>query len=168
MLRRLPILALAATGLILTNCGDDDEEEHSATEEGCEHMDEGPFVNVTASADIASPATPPAFEHSRLDVALVDLSPGNGGYVAFDADEATEFIFFLSADIPFEVLDSTDTAVVPDETPHSNPDCTTLIPKMVTVDLAVGAYKLSFGDGSTTATTVGLVYEEAGEHHHDE
>jgi hypothetical protein len=163
---RIAIPFALATPLV--GCGDETTTEHTVNEAGCEHMKDGAIVSVTASANQASPATPPAFDHKRLDVALADLSPsGKGGYVAFNADEATEFIFFLSNDIPFEILDSSDTTVVPDDDPAANPECASLIPTMVAVDLEVGAYKLFFGGASTTATTVGLVYEEAGAHHHD-
>lgn len=153
--------------LALVACDDhghDDDGHASPTEEACEHMKDGPARPVTAAAEReGAPAA--AFEHARADITLATVEGGNGGYVSFPADEATDYVFYLSAAVPFAVFDATGAAI---ELEASEP--VTACGEVAiahTVPLDVGTVFLYFGP--TEATTVSLVFEHADDdHHHDD
>ena len=142
-------------------CGSDDDDEPNIDVEGCEHLKEGPAVAVTAATSTTgAPAV--SNDHKRYDVTLVDVTGGKGGSVSFAADEATDFIFFLNADVPVQFLDATGAAATPESSVNSSTVCTD-IRKKHTVPLKVGTYALSFGP--TTQSAVSVVIEEAGHVH---
>jgi hypothetical protein len=162
-MRTISLLALAM--LSLAACGGDDstEEEESIDVEGCEHLIEGPEVPVTATPTTdGAPAV--ADDHMRYDVSLVEVDGGNGGAVAFDADEATDFIFFLSADVDLAITDSSAQDVAIEDSASSSPECEEIRGRHV-AELTVGTHYLSFGP--TSEEQVSVVIEHA-DHEHEE
>src|SRR5688572_777343 len=150
-MRVLPILLT----LCLAACGGDDDTA-SADAEGCEHLQDGPDVDRTATATAAG-APGVLNDHMRYDITLVPVTGGNGGVVAFAAPEAGGYIFFLDATVPFAISDATGAPVTLEDSATSSTACADIKGRHV-ADLAVGTYNLSFGP--TTATAVSLVIEE--------
>lgn len=136
-------------------CGD---EEPSVDAEGCEHLEEGPYMNVTASA--ARDATAPAVSASHMAYTTT-LPAGAAGYVSFAAPEATDYIVFLDKPVPFTVFDASGAMVAIELSETSSPECATIRGKH-TFELGVGtAY---FGLGPNMGMPFNLVVEEAGGH----
>ena len=164
---RLTTTSLLALVIVsLAACGSDDstEQEESIDVEGCEHLVEGPEVAVTATATSdGAPAV--ADDHMRYDVTLVEVDGGNGGAVAFDADEATDFVFFLSADVNVAITDSSDEEVAIEESATSSPECEEIRGRHV-AELSVGTHYLTFGP--TSEEQVSVVIEHAGGHEEEE
>jgi hypothetical protein len=163
---------LAVLTLSLAACGGDDDAgdeedmggEESIDVEGCEHLIEGPEVAVTATA-----ATEGALavddDHMRYDISLVEVDGGNGGTVAFDADEATDFVFFLSADVDLAITDSSEQEVAIEESATSSPECDEIRGRHV-AELTVGTHYLTFGP--TPEEQVSVVIEHADHGHEGE
>jgi hypothetical protein len=160
----------AVLTLSVAACGGDDGAgdedmggEESIDVEGCEHLVEGPEVAVAATA-VAEGAPTVADDHMRYDVSLVEVDGGNGGTVAFEADEASDFIFFLSADVALAITDSSDQAVEIEESASSSPECEEIRGRHV-VPMEVGTHYLTFGP--TAEEQVSVVVEHA-DHEHEE
>ncbi|RKH41600.1 hypothetical protein [Corallococcus sicarius] len=151
-----------STALLVVGCGDDADEATSGDEEGCEHLQEGPAVNVTAVATGAGPAV--SNDHKRYDIALVDVAGGKGGAVTFAVAEATDYILFTGASVPVKVTNGSGATVEFEESTTSSELCTDIKGRHV-VPLTVGTHTLTFGP--STLSSVSLVIEEGGEHDHD-
>lgn len=139
-------------------CSDDDGGEPNIDVEGCEHLQEGPFVNITASAarDAAAPAV--AVNHTAYTTAL---TAGAVGYVSFAATEAIDYIVFLDKPVPFEVFDTNGAKIALEGSATSSPECETIKGKH-TFPLGVGtAY---FALGPNMGMPVNVVVEEAAGH----
>jgi len=136
---------------------------HDPEEEGCEHMEDGPFASITAQADDSGTLPNAAVEHTRVNIGLVDFDGSKGGLVAFEAGEAGDFVFFLSDDVPVSVTDSAGGAVEAEASTGASTLCPGVIAASHTFELEVGTYTITFGP--TSLETVGLVYEVA-EHGH--
>jgi hypothetical protein len=156
--------ALAAAGC------DGGEEEQPPPEEGtpdaeaCEHLAEGPSAAVTASDTAAATAPAISNDHKRYDIALVDDMNGEKvGVVTFAPDEAADFLFFLSADVPLAIEDGSGAAVAIEDKQTSIPECTDVKARHQ-VELDVGTYYLRVGP--TAEASVNVVVEEAGGHQH--
>lgn len=163
MKKKLLAALLLSTALLATACGDDAEEtEESVDVEGCEHLQKGPATAVTATTT----GTPPAVgnDHRRYDITLVDGTGGRTGSVSFAAAEATDYVFFTSADVPLTVRNSSGAEVSIEESTTSSSECADIKGRHV-VPLTVGTHTLTFGPTSTT--TVSLVIEEASHEGHD-
>lgn len=168
MYRRFSLLTIAlSVTLCVAACADDHDhdhaheegETHSAVEEACEHVVSGPFVDVEA-ADTADAAPSATHEHSAVNVTLPadpDDSAMQMGYVTFEADEAADFAFFLSADVAFAILDASGNEVEIEET-EAVSECDEVAVEHV-AELEIGTYTLLLGP--TTETLVSLVVEEA-------
>lgn len=168
---KMLMIAFVLAGAVA--CGDDHDhdennhdhnnhEEGGAEEEACEHMVDGPFASVTATAD-STDAPSIAIEHTRVNVELVD--DGNGeysGFVTFPAGEATEVLFFMSSDVPVAITDSTGNALAAEETGGASDMCPTDVLASAVYDLEVGTYTIQIGP--TSETEIGIVHEEAGAH----
>ncbi|MCB1154238.1 MAG: hypothetical protein H6684_09430 [Deltaproteobacteria bacterium] len=175
------LVAMMALGVMLgVACGDDDDDDDDAADddsddddddegdelqgEACEHMTEGPFENAAAIDDPHLELDDVAFDHTSVNIALIELEDGNnGGYVAFTAEETGEFFFFLSEDVGFAVLDG-DLSAVEIEESGSVSACDEVSVYHV-ADLDAGTYILEFSGADVTS--VSLVHEMAGEHDHD-
>jgi hypothetical protein len=145
------LFLLAATAA----CG---EDEPGIDAEACEHLQEGPYTSVTASAvrDDTAPRVAP--DHMAYTVAL---AAGAVTYVAFAAAEATDYVVYLDKPVPFQVLDAAGAMVTLEASEPSSPGCAAIRGKH-TFPLPVGtAY---FGLGPSMGMPVNLVVEEAGDH----
>ena len=176
------ILAFVLAGAVA--CGDDHDHDHDnnhdhnnhennhnnheggAEEEACEHMADGPFESVTATAD-AMDAPSIAIEHTRVDVTLVDDGMGMySGFVTFPAGEATEIMFFMSADVPVTVTGPDGMPVDAESTGGPSDLCPTDVLASAVYDVEVGTYTIEIGP--TAEAEVGIVHEEAGAHSDEE
>lgn len=141
-------------------------EEENINAEGCEHLAEGPSAAVSAANTTSGTVPPPAIsnDHKRYDIALVgDTSGEQVGVVTFAPGEATDFVFFLSADVPLAIEDASGAAVAVEDKQTSIPECTEVKARHQ-VELDVGTYYLRFGP--TAEASVNVVVEEAGGHEH--
>lgn len=156
----IPVFLLAVTA-----CGDEATDGgqtpdlDAADGEGCEHLQEGPGVAITATAT-ASGAPSVDEDHRRYDTALVDVTGGKGGVVDFGASAAGLHVIFLSADVPLFINDATGAPVAIEDSATSSTACADIKGKHV-VDLGVGTYHLILGP--TTETEVSIVVEPLGE-----
>lgn len=154
------LAACLVSAALLGGCSG--EEEGSADAEGCAHLQKGPGAEVTATAT-ASGAPAVSNDHKRYDITLVEVNGEKVGSVSFASSEATDYIFYLSADVRFSVADSSGNAVDIEESATSSAACDDIKGRHV-VPLGVGTYTLSFGP--TSVASVSLV-AEAHEHDHD-
>jgi hypothetical protein len=138
------------------------ETHENPDTEGCEHLREGPAVALTASAG-ADTAAAVAADHQRYDIALISVTGGMGGFVKYAAPEATDYLFFLGADVPVQFLDAAGATVTPEESASSSTACSEIKGRHL-VPLEVGTYGLSFGP--TAQTSVSVVVEEAAHEPH--
>ena len=142
------------SGALLAGCGESTEETDS---EGCEHLQQGPGVAVTASST-ASGAPAVSNDHKRYDIAL----PSSGtGSVSFAASEATDYVFYLNADVPLAITTGSGQSVAFEASAKSSTSCTDIRGRHV-APLSVGTHTLTFGPGSGT---VSLVIEESDHDH---
>ena len=172
-------LAAAVIPLLFLACGDAaDHADHAHADadetpeaEACEHLTEGPFEAITAVENPLAPGPPnAAVEHTRVDISFVDITGSTpnteggdfGGTVAFEATEATEYLFFLSAAVPLSVFDATAGVFIPLENEVVGSELCSELATTHTYVLEVGTYLLTFGP--TDLTEVGMVHEEAGGH----
>jgi hypothetical protein len=162
MNKKLLAALLMSTALLATACGDDEHEEESADVEGCEHLQEGPSVALTATTT----GTPPAVsnDHRRYDLTLVDGTGGKTGSVSFAAAEATDYVIYTSADVPLTILNASSVEVEIEESAKSSAQCAEIKGRHV-VPMAVGTHTLTFGP--TTAASVSIVIEEASHEGHE-
>ena len=158
--------------LALVGCSDDDNNSQADSghqhadggtninEEGCEHLKQGPFVDVTAGADAKS-ATEVKGDHKAYRVAL---ATGAAGYVKFAAGDKGHHIIFTDAAVTFAVQDDKGATVKLEKSEASVTECTEVKGKH-TVDLpAVGTYYFVLGP-TTGVSKVTLVIEEEGHTH---
>lgn len=141
-------LAVVAAGLVA--CGGHDLEK-----ELCEHMQEGPSRPVTAAGE-ANDAPPATFSHARADITLVEVPGGNGGFVRYEANKATDFVFALDKNVPLAFTGPGGEAVAVEKTEIGSAECSEVGVRH-RIELAVGSYTLSFGP--TTETEVRMVVE---------
>jgi hypothetical protein len=153
---------LSATLTMLAACGDEEPVE-DVDVEGCEHLQEGPEVAVTATDGLDESTPAVSDEHMRYDITLVPVVGGNGGFVTFAAAEATDHVFFLDADVALGLDDGTGAGVTIEESASSSPECDEIRGRHV-AELRVGTVYVELGP--TTETEVSLVIEAM--HDHDE
>ena len=140
---------------LIAACG---EDEPGADVEGCEHLQEGPYTTVTATA--ARDGTAPAVAASHMAYTTT-LPAGAVGYVSFAAAEAADYVVFLDQPVPFTVFDASGAMRAIEASETSSPACAEIRGKH-TFELPVGtAY---FGLGPSTGTPVNLVVEESTGH----
>ncbi|RKG76391.1 hypothetical protein [Corallococcus terminator] len=161
MKNKLLSAVLLSASLLVSACGDD-AEESTGDEEGCEHLQEGPAVSVTAAVSGTGPAV--SNDHKRYDIALVDVTGGKGGAVSFAVAEATDYVLFTSAPVPVKVTNGSGATVEFEESTNSSTLCSDIQGRHI-VPLTVGTHTLTFGP--STLSSVSLVIEESGEHDHD-
>lgn len=169
----LPLLA----ALSLTSaCSDDgggaggaggEAAEPDPAADACEHLQGGPFVDVSATSD-ASQAPDVSAEHTTHRVALEDDTMGGWiGYVSYAVAEAGEYVFFTDDDVTMSLEDGSGAAV--DWEQECTSDCTDACGEVAqsrTVDISsVGTYGVRIE--SQTDGEVSLVVVHAGEHEHE-
>jgi hypothetical protein len=126
-----------------------------ASEEACEHAQEGPFNAVTASTVADASAPNISEEHTSHDVTLVAVTDGNGGFVQLDS-EGGPHIFFLTKVVPLSLADGNGGAIAGTSVAEST------CPEVVTAveaELPVG--KIFVELGPTTEESVSVVVEPA-------
>ncbi|EPX55390.1 hypothetical protein D187_009001 [Cystobacter fuscus DSM 2262] len=159
MMKKLLSACLLSSAL-LVGCGGEPAEDADA--EGCEHLQEGPAVPVTASASSTS-APEVGADHKRYDISLPAGTAGNTGSVSFAADAATDYTFFLSADVSLTLTSSSGQTVSFESSAKNSASCGTIKGRYV-APLEVGTYTLTFGP-SSSVSSVSLVIEESGHEH---
>ncbi len=168
--------AVVALSLSSVGCGDahdhdDDDHDHDhggVEDEGCDHMEGGPNVAITAAAAASATTIPDGTAgHIRIDVTLVGDGDAKGGVVRYTADEAGDFYLFLSKDVPVTITDPGAGLSVAAEATHGPVDaCPTIITKHYGFELEAKPYLITFGP--TSEASVSYVIEAAhGDHAHD-
>lgn len=144
-----------------TDAGEE-EHDHDVEEELCEHMAEGPAVEVTAGSDLSG-APDVSTEHTRHDITLLAEEGDDtyGGSVAFAADEAGEFFVALNTDVAVAFFTSGGDAIAIEETEEGSELCTE-VGIIHVIDLEVGTAELRFS--GATEEVVQVVIEHGGEH----
>ncbi len=153
---KTPFLSLCSLAVLLIACGG---KTNPVDEEGCEHLQGGPSVTLTAVA-VADGGTPPPVtnDHRRYDVTLPPRPDGTfGGVVQFAVSEALDYTFFLNADVPLSLAGPAG-EVAFDSTAQSSEVCAE-VKSRKQAKLAIGTHRLTFGP--TPTKVVQLVIEEA-------
>jgi hypothetical protein len=163
------LLGLALLGLAVGGpaCGGGDNQSADAGSpqdggdpldlEGCEHMTEGPFLDVTAGSDAATAGEVKSDHHAYR----VAVAAAQAGYVTYAAGAAGDHVFFLDANAAFAVQDDQGAAVAVAATVTDFTACTAVNVKHTVALPSVGTYYLVLGP-EAAATTVSIVIE-AGE-----
>jgi hypothetical protein len=159
-MRNLTLFVLPFT-LLAAACGGDDHEEDIDLE-GCEHLAEGPFVAVAATAAADDTAPLVGADHRAYTVTLPALLIGFGGNVRFPVAEAGDHVFFIDRPMTVMFRDASGAAITPEESATSSPACTTIQGKY-TVDAPVGTMFIDMS--SEITSSVNLVIEH-GAHEH--
>jgi hypothetical protein len=134
-------------------------------EHGCIHLDQGPFVPVTAAA---SADTAPVLDmvHTAYELTLQEAGGGShDGFIRYESAENAAFYVFLSEDVDVSFADAQGNAITPEGTCEAAP-CSSvcgLIENKYKLDLAAGQTTLSFGPTPTHDLLV--LFEEAGHGH---
>ncbi|MBU8896887.1 hypothetical protein KRR26_14810 [Corallococcus sp. M34] len=154
--------AVLLSAALLSACGDDSSKPSSVVdEEGCEHLQKGPGVSLSAVREGTGPAV--SNDHKRYDIALQEVAGGKGGAVSFAVTAAEDYVLFTNVDVPVTVTTSGGQVVEAEAHATSSESCTDIRGRHV-VPLGVGTHTLTFGP--TTVGQVSLVIEESGEHEH--
>lgn len=156
--RTLALLAILGLGDGCDSSGGSaDAAGESTADEACEHLTDGPFVDVVASVD-----TPPDVSkgHTAYRVALVDVAGGKGGAVAYANATAGDVTIFLSRDVPV-VVTGPDGSPIDAEDSLEGSACSAIAASHV-FPLPVGTSTLTFGP--TSETTVSVVIEAGHDH----
>ena len=157
--------------LALCACGDDHAHDHDHDHgedpeaHACEHLEEGPFQQVAAAADVMMAPTVEGI-HVAYDVTLQDDGAGNfGGVAIYRATEAAEFVFYADASVPIAFEDAAGAAVSPEGSCTANPcsSACAMIQARYALDLEAAAYTLRFGP--YPAAQFRLLVEEASHAH---
>jgi hypothetical protein len=132
----------------------------SVNSEGCEHLAEGPFVEVQGVAD------PKLAPEVRADhqAYRVTLPVGAVGYVELAAGAAGDRAFFLDADLPLSVSDDRGAPIATESSEKTIPECAVVKAKHTIAIPAVGSYRIKLGP-SATVSKLTLVIEEADHAH---
>ncbi len=149
------LLALPAS-LWLVACGDEHSHEDPDVE-GCEHLTEGPYTAITATADTTGAPTIAA-DHMAYTVSLPAGASGNSGHVAFAADDAVPWVFYLDQTVTAAFTTSAGAPITPSESATSSAACPEIAGRFV-VPLEVGTAFLQLS--SPTVSTVNVVVEPA-------
>lgn len=144
-------------------CSDEDEATHEVEPpeaEACEHLQEGPAVAITAQAAADGTLERADEPHKRIDITLTDVDAQKGGYVAYEAADAGEYLFFLNASLTFKVMDAEGVEVPLENTVAGSDLCSDIVVTH-TIDLGVGTYTLMFGPTDLTSVSLVAEHDEA-------
>ena len=159
-MNRLANVVLSLVFLIgVAGCGHDDHDDHSANEEACEHMKEGPSTAVTAGADAdnATDTEHTDWEHKRVDITLVESGDAFVGFVKYEAEAAGDYLFFANDDVTLKVGGEAPEAT------GSVSECGE-VNGVDTFELAVGEHVVEI---SSSKASIQLVVEVASGDHDD-
>lgn len=141
-------------------CGDEEAPAEGVEEgldaEGCEHMEEGPAVPITAAADPAA-APDATAEHARVDIAL---APDGTGIVTYAAEAPGDYTFYFDKPVDLTIT-APDGSLLALESSAPVDLCEAVAVKQV-FELALGLHTIAL-DASGQAE-VRMVVEAAGEH----
>lgn len=130
----------------------------SLDEEGCDHLQQGPFVDITAGADTTS-ATEIKADHKAY---RVGLTAGQAGFVKLVTSAMGDHVLFLDANLTLELQDAQGTALSITSSATSIAACAEVKGWHIFELPGAGTYLLKLGPGpDTTATQVILVIEHA-------
>jgi hypothetical protein len=173
MMKKFAYTAFAiGLSLALVACDDhghDDEKDPVAAvnEEGCEHLEKGPFRSVSAAT---SPTDAPVVEddHRAYVITLPEVGEALGylGYVRFDSDEEGDFVLFFNHDVTVRVLDADGNEVEIEDSQTSVPQCTVVAGRHQ-VELDVGSYFFELSHESENEVSLVVEhFEEDDDHDH--
>jgi hypothetical protein len=136
-------------------CGEHTHEDPDV--EGCEHLTEGPYTTITATA--ASTGAPAiAADHMAYTVTLPAGGAGNSGFVSFAAADAVPMIFYTDQTVTAAFTTSAGAPITPTQTGTSSAACAEIMGRHV-VPLEVGTAFLQLS--SPTVSSVNVVVEPA-------
>jgi hypothetical protein len=151
LFRKFIYTAFLFAALAMTAACGDPENDFDAfiNEEGCQHLDHGPFVSLGAvtSPTGAEPIDAPAVKanHRAYQVLLPD---DDRGFAKFESGEAMNYVIFMDTDVHFHVREWVDgerkSAPIIDSQ-QSVEQCGIVKARHV-VDLGIGNYYLDFGN----------------------
>ena len=134
---------VAAVVLCLSACGDDDGGVVLPVDDGCEHMQDGPFASITANAvEGQAPSMP--MEHTKYMVTLVDDGGNFGGFVSIPIADAGELFVYSDNTAPLTLRDDSGSPVVAELEDTSISACTEVDREKV-YDVDVGTYTVELG-----------------------
>jgi hypothetical protein len=141
--------------LVVPGCGGDDDGEHEDPDvEGCEHLTEGPYQEVTVSAGRDAEAPWVAANHVSYTIGLLAGAPG---YVTYDSTVAGDAYLFLDQSVGVKVFTSDGTEVPLESSATSSEACTQVKGRHV-VEVGVGVHYIELTAGGGVAS-VNLVIE---------
>jgi hypothetical protein len=157
--------------LVLAGCSDDthptvDAGHHHAeagtnlNAEGCEHLEKGPFVDLTGATD---PGSAPELRADHKAY-RVSIPAGAAGYVRFAADAVGDLVLFLDADPLLAVEDDKGGAITIEKSEKTIAECTIVKAKHTVPVAAVGTLRFKLGPSAAVAK-VTIVVEEAAHAH---
>jgi hypothetical protein len=166
-MRNAHIMTTLLFGLALLGpaCGGGNQSADAGTQqdggdpldlEGCEHMTEGPFVDVTAGADAATAGEVKSDHHAYR----VALSAGQAGLAKYAAAAPGDHVFFLDANVAFAVQDDQGASVPVAASVTDFTACPEVKVKHTVALPSVGTYYLALGPAAAATVTVVI---EAGE-----
>ena len=159
-MNRFAIVTLCLVFLMtVAGCGHDDHDDHSANEEACEHMKEGPNTTLTAGsdADSATDTEHTDWEHKRVDITLVESGGTHVGFVKYEAEAAGDYRFFANNEATIKIAGEAPEAT------GSVSECDE-VKGVDTFELPVGEHVVEI---SSTKSTIQLVVEMASDEHDD-
>jgi hypothetical protein len=163
--------ALLAFGAALAlGCAPPEEEPmpDALNAEACEHAADGPFNDVTASADgSAAPFVSDAHTAHRIATVEIDPEGNRGGTVAFESTMATLHTFWLSAHVDLAFENSSEVEVPLASSVHEVAECDE-IAMFHTVELGVGTFTIDVGPTQEESVTVLWEHGEPGAMHDDD
>jgi len=133
----------------VSDCHQGGDGGENLDSEGCEHLTEGPFVDVTAGADAAS-AVAVGADHKAYRVKLSSSQPG---FLRFAAATMGDLFIYADTDAPLEVTDDQGKEVSL-TTVKSIAACSEVKAKHSAELAAVGTYTFRLGPGATQVTLV--------------
>jgi hypothetical protein len=139
------------------DAGQAQDGHESLDEEGCEHLTEGPFVDISAGADAPSAAEVKT-DHQAYRVAL---TAGQVGFVKLTASDAGDHVLFLDTHLLLELQDDQGTFLPITSSASSITACAEVKGWHIFELPGAGTYFLKLGPGpDTEATQVILVIEQ--------
>ena len=152
---RYDLLFVVPAALCVAACHEHTHEDPDI--EGCEHLTEGPYVAVAATA-MSSGAPAIDDNHMAYTVTLPAGATGNSGFVSFAATDANPMIFYVDQTVTSAFTTSAGAAITPTQSGTSSPVCTEIKGRHV-VPLEVGTAFLQLS--SPTVSSVNVVVEPA-------
>ncbi|MFN3201942.1 MAG: hypothetical protein ACE366_26285 [Bradymonadia bacterium] len=126
----------------------------------CDHMEGGPFTDVTLGGDEAPDVTPP---HTHYRLTLADNGDGTfGGMVHFHPQAASEYIFMLTAEVPIEITDAEGNVLSPEMSANTPEQCPAAA-HVMELDFPAGMHMIRLGPAPSA--DVGLVIHQPGMSH---